>query len=440
MSLDGEAFVGAQHAEDPRPRTLLTRWAGILSAYLSSQTLVQLLGIAAGLLFINFMPMQELALYTLAASMITFFNFASDLGSSISLLHFFHRSAKEGEDFQPYHDAVLSLRRWAFLAGAVVVAVAFPLLAAGKGFARWEVILALAGVLLCVWFQIRVSLGLLALRLRSAFGRSYRAEMAGAGLRLGLAGLMVTAGWLQAWLGVLSSALGSALTAGLAWPERDAPRPARPEGLGVYRRKILRYLLPTLPAAAYFAVQGPLVVWLSATFGGVRNIAEVGALGRLALVVGLFSGLIGTVFLPRLVHVTDDRLYLRRYLQFGSLLLAVAMALTLAAAAAPRLFLFVLGPKFAGLHFELLLVVAASGLSLLDGYAVNVNLARSWTRWQGAALMIQIVLQALLVVLLPLSTTFNILRFNLLSAGIALGLQLLTALAGFTRPRWVYWS
>ncbi len=435
MSTAAEGIQPAAAGLGARVRT----WAGILSAYFSSQTLVQLLGIATGILFINFMPMQDLALYTLATSMITFFNFASDLGSTTSLLHFFHRSAREGENFQPYHDAVLSLRRWAFLAGAAVVAVALPVLAAGKGFARWEVALTLAGVLFCVWFQIRVSLRLLRLRLGSAFGRSYRAEMSGAGLRLALGGLMVIAGWLQAWLGVLASGLGSALTARLA-RSGEALRPERPEGLGTYRRKILRYLLPTLPAAGYYAVQGPLVVWLSATFGGVRNIAEVGALGRLALVVGLFSGLTGTVFLPRLVHVTDDRLYLRRYLQFGALLLAVGAGLTLAAAALPRLFLFVLGPKFAGLHSELLLVVAGSSLSLLDGYAVNVNLARSWTRWQGAALVVQITLQALLVALLPLATTFNLLLFNLLSAGIALGLQLLTALAGFTRPRWVYWS
>jgi hypothetical protein len=399
------------------------------------------LGIASGLLFVNFMPVREWALYTLAFSVITFFNFVSDLGSTTSLLHFFHRTAREGEDFQPYYDAVLSLRRGAFLLGAVVVAAAFPLMAARKGFGGWDVTLVTVGILLCVWFQIRLSLRVLALRLRSGFGRSYRAEMSGAGLRLGLAGLMVLASRLQAWLAVAVTALGSGLASWLARPAAvSRPVPAPAGGLAPYRRKILRYLLPTLPAALYFSVQGPLVIWLSATFGSTRNLAEVGALGRLGLVVGLFSGLTGTVFLPRLAHVVDDRHYRRRFLQFGSLLAAAAAGLTLVAAVAPALFLFVLGPKYRGLGSELLLVVAGSGLNLLDGYTVSVNLARSWTRWQGAALAVQVAAQALLVVLLPLSSTFNVLRFNLFSACIALGLQLLTALAGFTRPRWVYWS
>lgn len=415
-------------------------WAKILSAYFTSQTLTQLLGIGAGLLFVNLMPVQDFALYTLAFSVITFFNFISDLGSTTSLLHFFRRAAQDGEAFQPYFDAVLSLRRRVFALGAAAVAAAFPVVAARKGMPLQGVVLTTACILLCVWFQIRVSLRLLALRLRSGFGRSYKAEMAGAGLRLGLAGLMAVTAQLQAWLGVLASGLGSALSSFLARP-REAGAAAVPSGeLAPYRRRVLRYLLPTLPGALYYSIQGPLVIWLSATFGSTRNIAEVGALGRLSLVVGLFSGLIGTVFLPRLAHVVDDRLYRRRFCQFGALLAVVAAGLTLAAAAAPRLFLALLGGKYAKLDAELLLVVASSGVSLLDGYVVNVNLARSWTRWQGAALGVQIVLQAVLVALLPLSSTFNLLRFNLLSACIALGLQLLMATAGFARPRWVYWS
>src|SRR5262249_17588718 len=149
----------------------------------------------------------------------------------------------------------------------------------------------------------------------------------------------------------------------------EAARPPAAE-LGPYRRQILRYLLPTLPAALYFTVQGPLLVWLAATFGSVRTIAEVGAVGRLGLAGGLFSGLIGTVFVPRLARLTDDRTYLVRFLQFGAVLAAVAAAMTVAAALVPDLFLFLLGPHYSGLRSELVLVVAGAGFSLLDGYLV----------------------------------------------------------------------
>jgi O-antigen/teichoic acid export membrane protein len=424
------------------PASRLRRWTGILAAYFGTQTLTQLLGIAAGLLLVRFLPVREFALYTLAASVSSFFTFVSDLGSTTSLLHFFRHAAREGENFGRYLAAVLSLRRMAFALGAVAVLAAFPAMAIGKGFPWLDSLLVTAGIVTGAGFQIVASLRVLALRLEDRYGRSYRAEVAGSGARLLLTLAMVATGWLRAWLAVLGSALGTAATARLAAPRQPAGAglPATPAAdLGPYRRKVLRYLLPTLPSALYFSIQGPLVVWLAATFGSARNIAEVGALGRLGLAVGLFSGLTGVVFLPRLARIGDDRLFRTRFLQFGALLAAIALALLAAARLYPKGFLFLLGQHYAGLDRELLLVVGAAGLTLLDGYAVAINLARSWTRWQVLAVGGLIAAQAAFAMLLPLSTTAGVLRFNLLSAAAALAGQAAIAAIGFLRPDWVAW-
>ena len=69
-----------------------------------------------------------------------------------------------------------------------------------------------------------------------------------------------------------------------------------------------------------------------------------------------------------------------------------------------------------------------------------VNLARSWTRWQGAAVVSLALSQAVLAALVPLSTTAGVLLFNLVSSGVALAGQLAINVAGFTRPRWVHWG
>jgi O-antigen/teichoic acid export membrane protein len=416
----------------------LRRWVRILAAYFSTQTLTQLAGIAAGLLLINFMPVREFALYTLGLSVINFFIFVSDLGSTTSLLHFYHRAARGEEDFRPYLAAVLSLRRAAFWIGAAGVAAMFPRAAAAKGYGAREIALSAAGILLCVAFQIPSSLRLLDLRLADRYGRSYRAELAGSGVRLLWAMGMIAASWLVAWAGILASALAAATVAFMARPA--APPEPLAVDLAPYRRRVLRYLLPTLPSALYFAVQGPLTVWLATTFGSTRNMAEVGALSRLGMVVGLFSTLIGVVFLPRLARVTDDRVYLVRYLQFGAALAAVALALLAAAAAVPRLFLLLLGGSYAGLHRELLLVVGGSGVTLLGGYIVNVNLARSWTRWQGGTLAIEIAVLALLTRVLPLSTTAGVLTLSLLSTATGVVLQMAIAFLGFRHPGRVEWK
>ncbi len=206
-----------------------------------------------------------------------------------------------------------------------------------------------------------------------------------------------------------------------------------------YRRQILRYLLPTLPSALYFSVQGPLLVWLSATFGSTRTLAEVGALGRLALLVGIFSGLTGAVFLPRLTAITGDDLYRVRCLQFGFALAVVMAGLLAAAALLPRLFLLLLGPHYNGLHRELLFMVAGSGTAVLGSYVANVNLARGWSRFQGLAVVVELAAQIVFVRLLALSTTAGVLRFTLLSAATGLLCQCVILALGFSRPSWVHW-
>jgi O-antigen/teichoic acid export membrane protein len=419
-------------------RDRLMRWTKILSAYFSAQAAVQLLGFASGLLFINLLPVQEYALYTLAFSVVSFFAVATDLGSTSSLVYFFHRTRTEGGDFAPYASAVASLRRLAFGVGAGVVLITFTPAALSKGFRLPETLLAAAAIFLAVWFQIDAGIRVLALRLGGRYGLSYRAEIAGGALRLALAGVLAALAWLSAWLAVATSAAAAVAIARVA-RRGDLPELSSRAALSGYRRQVVRYLLPTLPSALYFSIQAPLVVWLAATFGSTRNVAEVGAVGRLGMVVALFTGLTGTVFLPRLAGVADERLWRRRYLQYGSFLLMIAVGLVVAAVVAPDLFLFLLGRQYSGLSTELMLVMLSAGLTLLDGYAVAVNHSRSWNRWQGPAVVVIVVVQALLVALLDLSTTTGVLLFSAVTGLVGLGAQIAMTLTAFARPEWVEW-
>jgi O-antigen/teichoic acid export membrane protein len=413
----------------------LRTWSAILAAYFGSQTLTQLLGIAAGIVFVRYMPLEQFALYTLGSSVITFFAFTTDLGSTGSLVHFYRRALKQGEDFGGYVAAVMSLRRVAFLVGAVVVAVVFPLMAASRGFTSFDVGIATVAILAAVAAQIGASLRLIALRLHDRYGQSYRAEMAGAGLRLVLALAMVAAAALQAWLALVVAALGSALTTWTAKAGAHFRITGEPAVIKERRAAVVRYLLPTLPSALYFAVQGPLLVWLAAYFGASQTIAEVGALSRLGLIVGIFGGLSSVVFLPRLAGIQDERLWRTRVAQFLGAQLTIGGALVLVSFAAPTLLLSILGEQYTGLRSELVLIVAGAALRLVDGYLVGVNLSRAYTRWQPVAVLSLALFQAGLVALLPLAETANVLTFNLLSAVFAAGGQMTILLASSRQSR-----
>jgi len=264
------------------------------------------------------------------------------------------------------------------------------------------------------------------------------AELVGAAARLAGAAVMAVSSMVYAVPALVAGALGSLLTARAAARRTGPgdsrrvvadPRPAR--------REIVRYLVPTLPNALYFSFQSPLLAFLSAMFGEARNIAEVGALGRLGLIVGLLTGLIPGVIIPRLAGVLDERLYGRRYAQYLMLLGVCGLALVVSAYGWPGLFLALLGPRYRGLDSELIVTVAAASVGLVGGYCVAINQARGWLRWQPGALGVFALTQILLIAGLPLSTTAGVLAFNLVSAVVGLLVQLLINGVGFWRPGWV---
>ncbi len=429
---------GATTMAATRPlATLLARArraTGILGAYFSAQVLTQGLNAVAGLVLVNVLPLREFALYTLATSFLTFFSTASDLGSTGSLVYFYRHAQENAEPFGRYLAAVRALRRAAFGAGAVVVTVAFLPAARAKGFGSGESLAGLVAVLLAVGFQVVASIGLMSLRLHHRYHRSYFAEGVAAATRLLLAVAIALLGWTLGWAAIWTAPVAGLICALLA---HDAQRDRAVRASWEDIRKLLRYLAPSLPSAAYFSLQGPLIIWLAASFGSTTNIAQVGALGRLGIVVSIFSGMTPILFLPRLAHTRTDREFFARYLQFGALLAALGAGLVAVAWQFPEPLLALLGRNYRGLPGELRLVLLGAAISLLSGFAVGVNLARAWNRWETLAVVVLIAAQAGFVATLPMASTAGVLRFQVLSSLVGLLLQLAITAVGLRRPQWV---
>jgi O-antigen/teichoic acid export membrane protein len=415
------------------------RLAAHVARFGGTHTVVQGASLLAGLLFVNYLEPAAFALYTLATSLVAFTVFLSDLGVTGSLVYFAHQATREERSFDRFAAAVFGMRRIAVLAVGLLVGLLFPLVAGAEGFGGLGVWLATAALLATVLAQVEAALQLQLLRLRNALAASYRAEIVGAVLRLALALGLVVAVWLEAWTALAAGAVATAATALLA-RRAQTPLVLGDAPLVAERRAVLRYLLPTLPGALYFALRGQLTVWLAASFAGTQQLAEVGALGRLGLLLGFFSSFASVVVLPRLAQLRDESLWQRRVLGFGLALAGVAVSLLGLATLAPGAFLLVLGPNYRGLETELLLVVASAGVGLLDGYLVSINMARSWTRWNGLAVAVLAASQVALVWVCPLATTLGLLWFNLLSGLVALGGQLVITAVGFRRPERVAWT
>jgi O-antigen/teichoic acid export membrane protein len=413
------------------------RWATVAAQFFSVHVILQVTALGAGLLFTNFLSIEQFAVYTVASSILVTYGFATDLGSSSALLHFYHQGTRGVESYEAMARAVLSLRWWLYIIGAPIAVIVMVRWGMTTTQTATEVAALTVLLLAIVWWQVIGTTRLQDLRLRGQFGESYRAEIAGALARVAMAAAVVGLGARNATAAAATALLGAAVT---AWWARGAfdGKPVGPSTPAT-RRAVVRYLTPTLPSAIYFMIQGQFIVWFAAIFGGLQEVANVGALGRLTLVVGVFGGLTQVVFLPRLAGMADERLFRRRFFQFGAILTLLAGGMVVAALLAPGVFLFVLGSSYQSLTHELLLMMASASLGLVGGYVVAVNGARSWNRWQPAGLVVLIVCQVVLAFNLPLHTTAGALWFGVGSATVGFLVQAVIVTAGLVQPRLVKW-
>src|SRR6202035_1441115 len=107
-----------------------------------------------------------------------------------------------------------------------------------------------------------------------------------------------------------------------------------------------------------FCFQGQITVVLISFFGrDVSSVAEVGALGRLAMVFTVLTNLLTNVLGPAFARCHDPRRLRWQYAAIVGAVTAFSIALISAALLFPGAFLYVLGGKYAHLERELVLMV-----------------------------------------------------------------------------------
>jgi O-antigen/teichoic acid export membrane protein len=416
-------------------------WLELLRDYTAASLLSKGLTVATGLLLVNLLSVREYALLTLALSGLTFISIFSDLGIGNALLFFTRKCDIENRETAPYWAAAMRLRI-AFLGVASLAALAF-LLDRGldQQFGIWELACVIPLLPVTGWFLVAGTLYGLQLRLAGKFPRTYMADIFGQSSRLLIIGIAAFASALSTWIAIFAGLIGAAVSNLYNWRAISNDKIEKDVGRGAILQhplpygEFLRYVRPTIPNTVYFAMQAPLMVFMSSYFGTVENVAQVGALGRLAIVLGLMSGFFGTVALPKLARVHDDRQYLRHYLIRLGLYAGAGIVLIQASATFPGAIVWLLGEQYAHLEHEVVFVAASAVLAMWGGFAVAVNNARAWIRYQPHILMLYVIAQIALLLFLDLSTTHGVIMFGLWSALFGLILQLMTNTLGFRKPQ-----
>lgn len=152
------------------------------------------------------------------------------------------------------------------------------------------------------------------------------------------------------------------------------------------------------------------------SFAGRRDqVADVGALGRLAIIFDVVGSILVGLVLPAFTRCQDAVMLKRRYLQIAGGYALIVAGFTGVAALLPGPLLWILGPQYAGLRPELILVVANMSIGNFGAALWSMNAAKGWVHFQWVEIPIRLVFQAILLLYIDTSTMVGALHFMIIS-------------------------
>ena len=413
------------------------RWLLLIVEYLGAQVAVRAISAASALLLINILPIQEYGIYTLFLASLTFLTGFSDFGATGSLLYFWRRANNRISIFAAYLQAVFRFRKLLFIGGALLSLIYIYGIARSKNYDEIEIAVGTGLMVIASWYMITTGTWLFAFRIIGRFRQSYVVEGAGEFAKLIIILLLWVINVRYSWAAMGSVLIGAFASASLAGYFSKRPNIIhKAHGVRMSHfadRAVWAQTVATMPWAIFFAVQGPLVVWLAATFGSVQNLAEVGALGRLGAIIGLISGFTISVFVPKLSNIQNDVKYFGYYITWLGVLFFIGSTLLIILWYWPKILLVLLGNQYKGLHVELFVAAVTAVVMTFEYFAGAINRARGWVAGQIVRISIIVLGQVISVAFLDFEFTADLLYFGLVTAILAMIVQLGFNFSGFLK-------
>jgi len=405
--------------------------ARIVGNFALVQAGVQVIGFLSGILLVRWLSQREYAYFTIANTMQGTINLLADIGISVGLVSIGGRVWHDRHRFGELINSALAVRRrLGALAIIAVTPIMYSMLVKNGASTLYTAVLiavVLAGLI------IQLSIGVLSVvpRLRSDITRIQIIDVTGALVRLlllvALLFVALNAG-VAVGVATLVLLLQYAMLRHYVTGVVDLNAPENPED----RQEIIRLTRHLAANAVFYCLQGQITIFLISFFAHhVNAVAEVGALGRLAMIFTVLSNLLANVFVPAFARCQNRRKLRWLYAAILGGVAAFSLVILAFAAIFPEQFLFVLGSKYAHLNYELLLMVGGAIIGALTGTFWALNASKAWV--SGAWLYIPLTL-ATQIVLIPytnFSSVSGVLMFNLLSAVPNLLLNAVLSYRGF---------
>lgn len=384
-----------------------------LGRFTSVQVVVQVIGIASGILLVRTLSKEEYAYFTIAATMQAAMNVLADSGITSALSATGGKVWNNRVLFGQLISTALYLRRYPAVASIIVITPLMLWLLNGNGASISSAILIATAVLSGFYFQITDGVLIIVPRLFSQIRRIQHIDLASALFRLILI-LIAYALLLNAATAVIAAAASFGMQYYFLkrWVAKDINIRSRISHED--KHTILRIVRSQAPHAVYFCIQGQISIWLISIFGDASGVAEVGALGRITVIFTIMNTILSSIALPRFARCQTKSALVGKYWQILGIYSLLSLALLAFVIFIPGVFLWILGKNYAHLNVELILMTLSAVLYTMLGTIWSINASRAWILSAWASIPVGIIAQILLLSILNVSTVKGVLLFNIL--------------------------
>jgi O-antigen/teichoic acid export membrane protein len=407
--------------QHPKYDTVIN-WGKLISITGSAQIIVQAVGFACGIIVIRLLSVQEYAFYTLANTMLGTMTVLADGGISTGVMALGGKVWQDKEKLGAVLATGIDLRKkFGFVSLVVSISILGYLLLHNGASILTTVLITLA---LIPAFYAALSDSLLEIvpKLHQTILPLQKNQTAVGLGRLLLTGLtmfvfpwafmaILAAGLPRIWGNIQLRKIGHEFADKNQKPDKQV------------RIEILSLVKRIMPTSIYYCVSGQITIWLISIFGDTTAVAQLGALGRLSVMLSIFSAIIVTLIIPRFAKLASNRyLLLQRFIQIMAVLAVLLGIVILIVYLFPTPILWLLGDAYEGLPFELLLSIISSCVGLLGGIVFNLYSSRGWAMSPVILILVNLLAIIVFANVLDLSNLRGALYFNI-SLGLVALLQ-----------------
>ncbi|WP_269227349.1 lipopolysaccharide biosynthesis protein [Flavobacterium eburneipallidum] len=344
----------------------------LISLVGSTEILLKGIGFISGILIVRFLPVQEYAFYTLANTMLGTLIVLTDGGISNGIMSLSGKVWQDPKKLGVILATGLDLRKkFALVTMLVAVPIIFYLLMLNK--ASWlTAVLILLSLIPAFYADLSDSLLEITPKLHQDIASLQKNQLT---VGLGRLALTVFTIFIFPWTFVILLASGLPRIYGnLKLKKINAKfvdTNQKPDPL--IRKEILKVVARILPNIIFFAFSGQIVIWILSVFGNANELASIGALGRFSILIGLFTSVLATLFIPRFSRLEDNKSKIWKvFLIFQLILFVFSGFVMLIVFLFPTQMLWILGASYSGLSSELFLILLSNCIGLITAMTGNL--------------------------------------------------------------------